>query len=282
LKIQKNKCGVILLTGFPNAGKSTLLNNILNNKISIVSHKVQTTKEKISGVINLNHSQLIFTDTPGIIKNRKYKTKSLSRSIQDEIERVDLNLFIYDLSKKIDKKLLSEINTIIQNFKKNCLVLNKIDLVSKDRLLKYSKILNAQINFSKTFMISAKKKKGLNFLLNHLIDEIPERHWKYNGKIKVTKSINYRVSEITREKIFNLVNKEIPYLVKIKTKIKNEEKIIKIYQEIYVNKDSQKSIIIGKNGEKIKKIGTRSRIDIEKILKKKVFLDLTVKKMRIK
>ena len=273
---------MILLTGFPNAGKSTLLNNILNNKISIVSHKVQTTKEKISGVINLNHSQLIFTDTPGIIKNRKYKTKSLSRSIQDEIERVDLNLFIYDLSKKIDKKSLSEINTIIQNFKKNCLVLNKIDLVSKDRLLKYSKILNSQINFSKTFMISAKKKKGLNFLLNHLIDEIPERHWKYNGKIKVTKSIIYRVSEITREKIFNLVNKEIPYLVKIKTKIKNEEKIIKIYQEIYVNKDSQKSIIIGKNGEKIKKIGTRSRIDIEKIFKKKVFLDLTVKKMRIK
>ena len=281
MKIKKYKCGVILLTGLPNAGKSTLLNNILNNKISIVSHKVQTTKEKISGVINLNHSQLIFTDTPGIIQNRKYKTKGLSRSIQDEEERVDLNLFIYDLSKKIDKKLLTEINTIIQNFKKNCLVLNKIDLVSKDRMLKYSEMLNSHINFSKTFMISAKKRKGLNFLLNNLIDEIPERRWKYNGKIKVNKSINYRISEITREKIFNLVNKEIPYLVKIKTKIKNQEKIIKIYQEIFVNKDSQKSIIIGKNGEKIKMIGTRSRIDIEKILNKKVFLDLTVKKIRI-
>ena len=271
MKIKKYKCGVILLTGFPNAGKSTLLNNILNNKISIVSHKVQTTKEKISGVINLNHNQLIFTDTPGIIQNRKYKTKSLSRSIQDEEEKVDLNLFIYDLSKKIDKKFLSEINTIIKKFKKNYLVLNKIDLVSKDKILKYSEILNSQINFSKTFMISAKKRKGLKFLLNNLIDEIPERNWKYNGKIKVTKSINYRISEITREKIFNLVNKEIPYLVKIKTKIKNEEKIIKIYQEIYVNKDSQKSIIIGKNGEKIKMIGTRSRIDIEKILKKKKY-----------
>ena len=281
MKIKKYKCGVILLTGLPNAGKSTLLNNILNNKISIVSHKVQTTKEKISGVINLNHSQLIFTDTPGIIQNRKYKTKSLSRSIQDEEEKVDLNLFIYDLSKKIDKKLLTEINTIIQNFKKNCLVLNKIDLVSKDRMLKYSEMLNSHINFSKTFMISAKKRKGLTFLLNNLIDEIPERNWKYNEKIKVTKSMNYRISEITREKIFNLVNKEIPYLVKIKTKIKNQEKIIKIYQEIFVNKDSQKSIIIGKNGEKIKMIGTRSRIDIEKILNKKVFLDLTVKKIRI-
>ena len=281
MKIKKFKCGVILLTGFPNAGKSTLLNNILNNKISIVSHKVQTTKEKISGVINLNHSQLIFTDTPGIIQNRKYNTKSLSRSIQDEEEKVDLNLFIYDLSKKIDKKLLSEVNTIIQKFKKNYLVLNKIDLVSKDRILKYSQILNSQISFSKTFMISAKKRKGLKFLLNNLIDEIPERHWKYNGKKKVTKSMNFRISEITREKIFNLINKEIPYLVKIKTKIKNQEKIIKIYQEIFVNKDSQKSIIIGKNGEKIKMIGTRSRIDIEKILNKKVFLDLTVKKIRI-
>ena len=279
--MKKNKCGVVLLTGFPIAGKSTLLNNILNNKISIVSHKVQTTKEKISGVINVNHTQLIFTDTPGIIQNRKYKTKSLSRSIQDEEEKVDLNLFIYDLSKKIDKKLLSEVNTIIQKFKKNYLVLNKIDLVSKDRILKYSEILNSQINFSKTFMISAKRRKGLKFLLNNLIDEIPERNWQYNEKIKVTKSINYRISEITREKIFNFLNKEIPYLVKIKTKIKNEEKIIKVYQEIYVNKDSQKSIIIGKNGEKIKMIGTRSRIDIEKILNKKVFLDLTVKKIRI-
>ena len=159
MKTKKYKCGVILLTGFPNAGKSTLLNNILNKKISIVSHKVQTTKEKISGVINLNHNQLIFTDTPGIIQKRKYNTKILSRAIQDEEEKVDLNLFIYDLSKKIDKKRLTEINTIIQNFKNNYLVLNKIDLVSKDRILKYSEILNSHINFSKTFMISAKKKK---------------------------------------------------------------------------------------------------------------------------
>ena len=121
------------------------------------SHKVQQSKEKISGVINLNHSQLIFTDTPGIIQNRKYKTKRLSRSIQDEEEKVDLNLFIYDLSKKIDKKSISEINTIIKNFKKNYLVLNKIDLVSKDRILKYSEILNSQINFLKTFMISSKR-----------------------------------------------------------------------------------------------------------------------------
>ena len=281
MKTKIYKCGVILLTGFPNAGKSTLLNNILKNKISIISHKVQTTKEKISGVLNLNNSQLIFTDTPGIIENRKYKTKSLSRSIQDEEKEVDINLFIYDLSKTIDKKLLNEISSIVQHFKKNYLVLNKIDLVSKDKMLKYSELLNAGINFSKTFMVSAKKRKGLEYLINNLVSEIPERNWRYNKKIIVTKSLNYRISEITREKIFNLINKEIPYSVKIKTKIKKEEKIVKIFQEIFVNKDSQKSIIIGKNAEKIKMIGTRSRLDIEKILKKKVYLDLIVKKMRI-
>ncbi len=281
MKTKKYKCGVILLTGFPNAGKSTLLNSILKNKISIISHKVQTTKEKISGILNLNNSQLIFTDTPGILEKRKYKTKSLSRSIQDEEKNVDINLFIHDLTKTLDKRLLNEINSIIQHFKKNYLVLNKIDLVSKDKMLKYSEFLNSGINFSKTFMISAKKRKGLEQLMNSLISEIPERNWKYNKKITVTKSIRYRISEITREKIFDFLNKEIPYSVKIKTKIKNEDKIVRIFQEIFVNKDSQKSIIIGKNAEKIKMIGTRSRIDIEKILKKKVFLDLIVKKMRI-
>ena len=281
MKKKKYKCGVILLTGFPNVGKSTFINSVLKNKISIVSHKVQTTQEKISGVLNLNNCQLIFTDTPGIIKHRKYKTKSLSRSIIDEEKKVDLNLFIYDLSQKIDRKLLSEIGLTIQNFKKNYLILNKIDLVSKEKILRYSKIINSELNFSKTFMISAKKKKGLKFLLNQLISEVPEREWKYNEKIKVTKNINFRISEITREKIFNLLNKEIPYSVKIKTRIKNEDTIVRIYQEILVKKDSQKSIIIGKNAEKIKMIGIRSRIDIEKIFKKKVFLDLIVKKMRI-
>ena len=282
MKTKKYKCGVILLTGFPNAGKSTLLNCILKKKISIISHKVQTTKEKISGILNLNNSQLIFTDTPGILENRKYKTKSLSRSIQDEEKNIDINLFIHDLTKNLDKRFLNEISSIIQHFKKNYLVLNKIDLVSKDKMLRYSEFLNSEINFSKTFMISAKKRKGLEYLINNLISEIPERNWKYNKKITVTKGINYRISEITREKIFDFTNKEIPYSVKIKTKIKNEEKIVRIFQEIFVNKDSQKSIIIGKNAEKIKMIGTRSRIDIEKILKKKVFLDLIVKKMRIK
>ena len=126
-------------------------------------------------------------------------------------------------------------------------------------------------------MFSAKKKKGTNFLLNFLIDKAVFREWIYNDKVKVDKDINFRLSEITREKLFNLINKEIPYLVNINTKIVRTDKLLKVFQEIIVNKKSQKSIIIGNKGEKIKMIGTRSRVDIEKIFKKKVYLDLIVK-----
>ena len=129
-------------------------------------------------------------------------------------------------------------------------------------------------------MISAKKNKGIKDLLKTLIEKAPNRLWKYSKNITTDKSINFRVSEITREKVFQFLNKEIPYSIKINSKIDGSKKVIKIYQEILVSKDSQKSIIIGRNAEKIKMIGTRSREDIEKLLKKKVYLDLIVKKKR--
>ncbi len=277
MKKENYNCGIILLTGFPNAGKSTLLNSILKKKISIVSPKVQTTNEKISGILNLDNTQLIFTDTPGIIDKKSYMEKKKSRSLLHEEKKVDCNLFIYDLTKILDKKTVNKIKLITNQFKKNYLVLNKIDLVNKERLLNLSKFINSEINFLKTFMISAKKNQGIKHLVNKLALDVPLRPWMYDKNVKTDKSLHYRISEITREKIFILLNKEIPYSIKIKTIIKKNEKIVNIYQEILVKKDSQKSIIIGKNAEKIKMIGTRARIDIEKLLRKKVFLDLIVK-----
>ena len=126
-------------------------------------------------------------------------------------------------------------------------------------------------------MISAKKKKGIEFLIKKLINNIPNREWIYNEGILTDKDINYQISEITREKVFKLLNKEIPYSVNIVTEIENNKKIAMVKQQILVKKKSQKSIIIGKNGEKIKMIGTKSRIDIEKLLEKRIFLDLIVK-----
>ncbi len=269
-----------MLSGFPNAGKSTLLNCILKKKISIISHKVQTTKDKISGVLNINNTQLIFTDTPGITKTNKFLDKNISRSLIDEENKVDFNLFIFDTTKIIKKETLDQITKIVKAFKTNYLVLNKIDLVKKDHLLHSSKIINSEVRFLKTFMISAKKNKGIKYLVKTLVENTSTKPWKYNRGISTDKSINFRISEITREKVFQLLNKEIPYSIKINSKIYHSKEIIKIYQEILVTKDSQKSIIIGKNADKIKMIGTRSREDMEKILKKKVFLDLIVKKKR--
>ena len=230
--------------------------------------------------MNVDNTQLIFTDTPGITKKTKFLDKKISRSLLNMEEIVDFNLFIFDITNSIKKETLGQIINIVRSFKNNYLVLNKVDLVKKDRLLTSSKKINSEIKFLKTFMISAKKNKGIKYLVKTLIENAPTRPWKYSRTIKTDKSMSFRISEITREKVFQLLNKEIPYSIKINSKIDRSKKIIRIYQEIFVIKDSQKSIIIGKNAEKIKMIGTRARDDIQKLLKRKVYLDLIVKKRR--
>ncbi len=278
MKTENFKCGSILLTGFANAGKSTLLNCIIKKKISIVSPKVQTTKDEISGIINIKKTQLVLTDTPGIIENTKFNEKQISRVLLNQERKIDYNLFIFDLKKKLNKKLLNLILTVTKRFPKNFLVLNKIDLVENRRLLEVSKFLNSEINFLETFMISAKKTYGIDFLIKRLIFNAPKSKWMFDNKIKTNKNLDFQISEITREKIFHFLNKEIPYSAEVKTRIESKKGIVYIYQDILVNKESQKSILIGKKGEKIKMIGSRSRLDIENLLNKKVFLNLIVKK----
>ena len=182
MKKNKKKCGVYLLTGFPNAGKSTLINLLTKNKVSIVSPKVQTTQTNITGVVNTNKTQLIFTDTPGLVFKKKYKSKDISRSVLDKEINVDYNLFIMDVQKSLSKVTLSRIKKVNEKFKKNILILNKIDLVKQTRLLEVSKLINEYFNFSHTFMISAKKKKGTNSLFNFLIDKAVFREWIYDDK----------------------------------------------------------------------------------------------------
>ena len=155
----EERCGYISITGFPNSGKSTLINTLLKKKISIISSKVQTTKDEILGILNVNKTQFIFLDTPGIITNRKYYNKSMSREIFKSIDRVSCNLFVFDSSKEINKEQENIINKTIIKFKKNLLIINKIDLVANEKLLTISKKLNEIFNFNQTFMISAKKKK---------------------------------------------------------------------------------------------------------------------------
>ena len=275
--INRTKCGVISITGFPNSGKSTLINSFVKSKISIVSHKVQTTQEAIKGIVNISENQLIFIDTPGMVRVRKHFNKKLSRSIMENENICDINLLIIDVAKKIEKKSFELMKELLDICDNNFLVLNKIDLIERSKLLEISKLINEKMNFKNTFMISAKKGEGVKFLLNEIINLIPFKPWIFKNKKQSTdKDIIFQISEITREKIFQLINKEIPYTVKIETSLQKNKKIYIIEQRILFKKTSHKSIIIGKMGDKIKEIESRARLDIEKVLKSKVFLKLNV------
>ena len=271
----KSKCGKILISGFPNSGKSTLLNTFFKKKISIVSPKVQTTNDNVRAILNIKNDQLIFIDTPGIVTEKKYLSKKISRAISKNTENININLFVFDITKNITDVKKKFIIDCIEKYKKNFLVLNKIDLVKKDNLLNIINKIDKMFNFSEVFPISAKKKYGLKNLLKKISMNIPEGKWIYK-KINEHENIKFEISEITREKIFRLLNKELPYVVIVESDLIYNKKILKIFQKIYVKKESQKAIIIGKNGSKIKDIGSRARIDIEKHLKKKIFLDLKV------
>ena len=270
------KCGKILLTGFSNAGKSTLINVLLQKKVSIVSHKVQTTNKKIKAVLNYDFNQLIFVDTPGIITTKKFFDKHMSRALFDDDKSFDLNIFIFDSSRALNEELIENIRKVTSFYKKNFLALNKIDLVDRESLLSKIKKINEKIDFTETFPISAKKKRGIDILLQKIIKNIPSGEWLFKDKKISTEDFKFQLSEITREKIFRLTNKEIPYSVTIQTTTNNLKNLIKINQTIFVKKKSQKPILIGKAGEKIKHIGTEARLEIQKRFKKKVFLDIKV------
>ena len=270
------KCGKILLTGFSNAGKSTLINVLLQKKVSIVSHKVQTTNKKIKAVLNYDFNQLIFVDTPGIITTKKFFDKHMSRTLFDDVKSFDLNIFIFDSSRALNEELIENIRKVTSFYKKNFLALNKIDLVDRESLLSKIKKINEKIDFTETFPISAKKKRGIDILLQKIIKNIPSGEWLFKDNKISTEDFKFQLSEITREKIFRLTNKEIPYSVTIQTTTNNLKNLIKINQTIFVKKKSQKPILIGKAGEKIKHIGTEARLEIQKRFKKKVFLDIKV------
>ena len=176
------KCGLISIIGFPNAGKSTLLNRLVNEKISIISSKSQTTKIAVKGVLNKEECQIIFIDTRGFLKPKSYLDKEMTRSILHSLEVSDINLVIID-AKKIKSFEYINLFNLIKGHKKNVLVINKIDLIKKIKLLDIVKNLNADFEFFSTFMISALRNKGLNKLLKNIMQNIPKRDWEYDKKV---------------------------------------------------------------------------------------------------
>ena len=269
---------VISIVGPSNSGKSTLLNKILDEKVSIVSRKVQTTRMGLRGIFNNNEVQIIFIDTPGLFDAKTIFEKAMVENAFNNLNDADLVYFLIDGSRKLSK-FDKQVLEYFENFKKEAfLIINKIDLIDKKQLLEITNNINSYFLFKKTFYISAKTKEGVNDLLSQTNKEAVSEGWLYPEDQYTNLQSAILCEEITREKIFNHVHEEVPYSSIVKTDSWSDKKnLLKIGQTIYVKKKNHKGIILGKEGSKIKEIGTASRIDLEKIFNKKIFLSLDVK-----
>ncbi len=278
----KTYAGFIALIGVPNSGKSTFINRILGQKIAIVSPKVQTTRKKIIGIINFNSSQLVFVDIPGIIQPKGNLNFSMMEIAWSSIKESDLNLLLIDGSKNAER-IIDENKLILDSLgskiKRTILVINKIDKLKKNKLLEVTKKLKVENEYMAVFFISSLNGDGVSDLIEFISRMLPKSNWLYPQDQISDIPIKELASEITREKLFLLLREELPYSLTVKTTEWKETKknYVLISQTIYVKKQSQKMIIIGKEGRKIKEIGTSARIDIEKSINMKVYLKLFVK-----
>ncbi len=271
------KSGYIAILGKPNVGKSTLLNAILGEKLSIVSSKPQTTRQKFLGIYNTPEGQLLFLDTPGLHKPHKALNALMVEEAESSVEGADIIYYVTE-AKKPDAADL-EIFKLFEKRDVPCfLIFNKVDKVVKDELLPLVGEWQAAFAWKEFFFISAIRDDGVNGLLTKTLEYMPEGPTYYPTDELTNRDMRYMVSEIIREKLFELTHEEIPYSIAVVIdEYKEEEKLDRISATIYVEKDSQKPIVIGKGGSMLKKVGEQARKEIENLAAKKVFLTLFVK-----
>lgn len=277
----KLKCGYVALIGRPNAGKSTLLNYLVGEKIAIVSDKPQTTRHKIKGIVTIpNKGQIVFVDTPGIHKPGYLLNRRMMTAVQDAILSVDLLVLIRDASVSTGNGDRFVLNLVKESQKPSILVLNKVDkLKNKVSLLPLIEFYSKEHDFKEIIPISALKGFQVDILLNRIIEYLPEGEPIFDPDELTDQPLKLMVAEIVREKVLEETRDELPYVTAVITERFDESdpNLTKIYCAIIVEKQSQKRIIIGKNGRKIKNIGTKARLEIEKLLGKHVYLELFVK-----
>ena len=274
------RSGYVALVGRPNAGKSTLLNHLVGEKIAAVSNKPQTTRHKIQGVVTTEAGQIVFVDTPGVHKPGYLLNRRMMSAVHDAILSVDALVLLRDASVSTgngDKFVLE----LVKNAEKPAvLVLNKIDKIKdKKELLPLIEDYSKEYEFNEIVPISALKGEAIENLLNQIIKHLPIGEPIFGEDELTDQSMRTIVAEMVREKILQTTGEELPYVTAVVTEKydESEPNLTRIYCAIFVERSSQKSIIIGKQGTKIKKIGTDARVDIEKLLGKKVYLQLFVK-----
>ena len=273
----EHKSGFVNIIGNPNVGKSTLLNSIIGQEISIITNKAQTTRHRIKGILSDKNYQIVFSDTPGIIKPAYKLQESMMQYVKSAFQDADVILYVVEIGEQGLKD--EEIFEKIKKLKIPLIILlNKIDLVSQDKVL--LEIENWKRKFSKAIVlpISALNKFNINEIIDTIVEVLPISPPYYSKDDVTDKSERFFIEEIIREKILKHYKKEVPYSVEISVEeFFEEEDIIRIRAIIYVLRESQKGILIGHKGLGLKRIGTEARKDIEKMLDKKVFLATPIK-----
>jgi len=272
-----HRAGFINIIGNPNVGKSTLMNNLVGEKLSIITSKAQTTRHRILGIVNGDNFQLIFSDTPGIIKPSYELQDSMMDFVKSALEDADVLIYMVEIGEKSIKD--SEVHEKIQSAKiPTMILLNKIDLSTQEDIKNQINIWSNQYPNTEIYPVSALNNFNTEKVINRIIELIPESPAYFPKDQLTDKPERFFVNEKLREKIFLYYNKEIPYSVEVQTEeFKEEESIIRIRSLILVERESQKGIIIGHNGVALKKIGSKARIDLEKFFGKKIFIELHVK-----
>ena len=277
-----HRSGFINIVGRPNVGKSTLTNALVGERMSIITNKPQTTRHRIMGILSGDDFQMVFSDTPGVIKDPAYRMqKAMNSSVQSTFEDSDIMLFVTDMLEEYEAS-----DPFLERLKKVevplFLIINKVDVSTSDKVAEKIKWWNEQVEFTETIPIAALHKQNTDTLFDLLLENLPEGPVYYPKDQLTDRPERFFVSEIIREKILLLYEQEVPYSCEVivtsfkETQTNSGEDLVRIAADIYVARKTQKAIIIGKAGSAIKKLGTEARKDLEVFLQQKVFLELFV------
>lgn len=275
----KTRSGFVVLIGMPNAGKSTLVNRLVGAKVSIVTHKVQTTRALIRGIVIHDNTQIVLIDTPGVFHPHKRLERAMVSAAWGSAKSADVLLVLIDVQNGLSDEVYTMLDIVKDVKQDKILVLNKIDTVAKESLLSLTAKVNERVKFVQTFMISALNGSGCKDLLHALSSMMQEGPWYYPEDQISDMPMRHLAAEITREKLFLRLHDELPYSLTVETENWEERSdgSVKINQVIYVERESQKRIVLGAKGETIKAIGQTARKELMEIMDQKVHLFLFVK-----
>ena len=273
------KCGLVAIVGAPNAGKSTLVNALVGQKVAIVSPKAQTTRTRLMGIALHGETQMMLLDTPGIFEPNRRLDRAMVQAAWGGAQDADIILFVVDSKAGLGAKVERIIEGLRHRPEPKMLVLNKVDIAAKDKLLVHAARLNEMLDFTDVLMVSAETGDGLDLLKDKIAEYLPEGPWHFPEDQVSDATDRMTAAEITREQLYLQLHAELPYATAIETEkyTERDDESVEIHQQIKVERDSQKAIVLGKGGARLKQIGSAARAEIAKSLGCRVHLYLHVK-----